>query len=113
MRLRRGAGEALFFVGRRGAAIGLTGVALCHDVLVALALVRARRRLGLAGLTAMLAAHVGLTFEIVFTGHAGSMRRHDIGSFFSVNEFIGPLQFAVHDHRRAPAHRNFRSTDLT
>jgi hypothetical protein len=29
----------------------------------------------------MLAAHVGLTFEIVFTGHAGSMRSRGIGSF--------------------------------
>ncbi|WP_165637863.1 hypothetical protein [Bradyrhizobium shewense] len=60
--------------------IGLTGVALCHDVLIVFALVRARRRLGLAGLTAMLAAHVGLTFEIVFTRHAGSMRWRGIGS---------------------------------
>jgi hypothetical protein len=29
----------------------------------------------------MLAAHVGLTFEIVFTGHASSMRWRGIGSF--------------------------------
>jgi hypothetical protein len=42
---------------------------------------RARRRLGLAGLSAMLAAHIGLTFEIVFMGHAGSMRWRGIGSF--------------------------------
>ncbi|MBB4365405.1 hypothetical protein GGD65_006471 [Bradyrhizobium sp. CIR18] len=60
--------------------IGLAGVALCHDVLIVFALVWARRRLGLAGLTAMFAAHVGLTFEIVFTGHAGSMRSRGIGS---------------------------------
>ncbi|MBB4382100.1 MULTISPECIES: hypothetical protein [unclassified Bradyrhizobium] len=60
--------------------IGLAGVALCHDVLIVFALVWARRRLGLAGLTAMLAAHVGLTFEIVFTGHVGSMRSRGIGS---------------------------------
>ncbi|MCK1723285.1 hypothetical protein [Bradyrhizobium sp. 141] len=58
----------------------MTGVALCHDVLIALAFLRARRRLGLAFLAAMLAAHVGLTFEIVFAGHAGSMRRRGIGS---------------------------------
>jgi hypothetical protein len=31
-------------------------------------------------LTAMLAAHVGLAFEVVFTGHAGSMRSRTIGS---------------------------------
>jgi hypothetical protein len=59
----------------------LAGVALCHDILVALAFARARRPFGLAGLTAMLAAHVGLTFKIVFTGHAGSMRSRGIGSF--------------------------------
>ena len=70
----------LFWFGRSGVGIGLAGVALCHDVLIALALTRARRRLGLAGLTAMLAAHVGLTFKIVFTGHAGSMRSRGIGS---------------------------------
>jgi hypothetical protein len=58
----------------------LASVALCHDVLITLAFARAGRRLGLAGLTAMLAAHVGLTFKIVFTGHAGSMRWRDIGS---------------------------------
>ncbi|MCJ9734270.1 hypothetical protein [Bradyrhizobium sp. PRIMUS42] len=58
----------------------MTGVALCHDVGVALALMGARRRLGLAFLAAMLAAHVGLTFEIVFAGHGGSMRRRGIGS---------------------------------
>jgi hypothetical protein len=73
--------SALFLFGRRQRAIGLAGVALCHDVLIALALTGARRRLGLAGLTAMLAAHVGLTFKIVFTGHAGSMRSRGIGSF--------------------------------
>jgi nucleoside phosphorylase len=70
----------LFWFGRSGVGIGLAGVALCHDVLIALALTGARRRLGLAGLTAMLAAHVGLTFKIVFTGHAGSMRSRGIGS---------------------------------
>ncbi|MDH2403388.1 hypothetical protein QCM77_26060 [Bradyrhizobium sp. SSUT18] len=59
----------------------MAGVALCHDVLIALALMRARRRLGLAGLTAMLAAHVGLTFEIVFAGACRSMRSRGIGSF--------------------------------
>jgi hypothetical protein len=58
----------------------LAGVALCHDVLVALTLLRARRKPGLAGLTAMLAAHVGLAFEIVSAGHAGSMRSQRIGS---------------------------------
>lgn len=68
-------GEALFWFGRWRRAIGLAGVALCHDVAIALTLARARRRLGLAGLTAMLAAHVGLTFEIVFTGHGASMRK--------------------------------------
>ncbi|WP_274104333.1 hypothetical protein [Bradyrhizobium sp. WBAH30] len=73
-------GEALFWFGRRRRPVGLAGVALCHDVLVALALVRARRRPGLAGLTAMLAAHVWLAFEIVFAGHAGSMRSQRIGS---------------------------------
>lgn len=73
-------GRTLFWFGRRRGAIGLAGVALCHDVLIALAFARARRRLGLAGLTAMLAAHVGLAFEIVFTGHAGSMRSRTIGS---------------------------------
>ena len=73
-------GTALFGFGRRRRLIGLTGVALCHDVLIALALVRARRRLGLAGLTAMLATHVGLTFEIIFAGHAPSMRWRGFGS---------------------------------
>jgi hypothetical protein len=58
----------------------LAGVALCHDVAVALTFARARRQLGLAGLSAMLAAHVGLTFEIVLTGHAASMRKRGIGS---------------------------------
>jgi hypothetical protein len=80
----------------------LTGVALCHDVFVAPPFARARRRLGLAGLAAMLATHVGLAFEIVFTGHAGSMRWPDIGSqmrrlFSPVNEFIGSSLVAVHD----------------
>jgi hypothetical protein len=79
----------------------LTGVALCHDILIALALMRARR-LGLAGLAAMLAAHVGLTFEIVFAGHAGSMRWRGIGSFPPVNEFIGLPRFAVHDRKARP-----------
>ncbi|WP_199762974.1 hypothetical protein [Bradyrhizobium guangdongense] len=74
------ADEALFWFGRWRRAIGLAGVALCHDVLVALALARPWRKLGLAGLIAVLAAHVGLAFEIVFTGHAGSMRSHGIGS---------------------------------
>ncbi|MBH5403032.1 hypothetical protein HZZ13_35340 [Bradyrhizobium sp. CNPSo 4010] len=72
-------GKALFWFGRRRRPIGLAGVALCHDVRVALALVRARRKLRLAGLTAMLAAHVGLAFEIVCAGHAGSMRSQGIG----------------------------------
>ena len=73
----------------------MTGVALCHDVLVALALKRTRRQLGLAFLAAMLAAHVGLAFEIVFTGHNASMRWGGIGS--PVNEVIGSPRFAVHD----------------
>lgn len=76
----RGAGEALFWFGRPGAAIGLTGVALCHDVLVARPFMRTRRRFGLAGLATMLAAHIGLAFEVVFTGHEGSMRSYGIGS---------------------------------
>ncbi|MCK1650572.1 hypothetical protein IVA88_03855 [Bradyrhizobium sp. 149] len=59
----------------------MAGVALCHDILVALAFVRAGRPFGLAGLTAMLAAHVGLAFKIVFAGHAGLMRSRGIGSF--------------------------------
>jgi hypothetical protein len=80
----------------------LTGVALCHDILIALALMRARRRLGLAGFAAMLAAHVGLTFEIVFAGHARSMRWRGIGSFPPVNEFIGLPRFAVHDRKARP-----------
>ncbi|MCK1273708.1 hypothetical protein IVB46_00430 [Bradyrhizobium sp. 61] len=62
---------ALFLFGRRRRAIGLAGVALCHDVLIARTLARARRRLGLAFLAAMLATHVGLAFEVVFTGHMG------------------------------------------
>jgi hypothetical protein len=78
----------------------LTGVALCHDILIARAFAWARRQLGLAGLTAMLAAHVGLAFEIVFAGHAGSMPARGIGSlalFSPVNEFIGVSSAAVHD----------------
>jgi hypothetical protein len=55
-------------------------VALCHDVLVALALVRTTRWFGLAGLTAVLAAHVLLTFEIVFAWHAGPMHAPGDGS---------------------------------
>ncbi|WP_201723775.1 hypothetical protein [Bradyrhizobium neotropicale] len=61
----------------------MTGVALCHDILVALPLLWAWRRFGLAGLTAMLAAHVGLSFEIIFVGHTASMRWHGIGSQFA------------------------------
>lgn len=100
-------GRGAIFVGRRRAAIGLTGVALCHDILVARTLARTRRWLGLAFLTAMLAAHVGLAFEIVFTGHAGSMRWPGIGSqlrrlFSPVSEFIESLPFAVHDRWCAP-----------
>ncbi|MFK4511444.1 hypothetical protein [Bradyrhizobium daqingense] len=64
--------------------IGLTGVALCHDVRVVLTLTRARRRLWLAFLTAMLAAHVGLAFEVVFTGHDASMHWRGIGSHLRV-----------------------------
>ena len=87
----------------------MTGVALCHDILVARAFARALRRLGLAGLTAMLAAHVGLTFEIIFTWHAGSMPARGIGSlcialFSPVNEFIGSPRVAVHDDPRASPH---------
>jgi len=73
-------GEALFGFSLRRGAVGLTGVALCHDVFIALAFLRERRRLGLALLAAMLATHVGLAFEIVFAGHAGSMRWRGIGS---------------------------------
>ncbi|MET3994773.1 hypothetical protein ABIB94_008735 [Bradyrhizobium sp. JR7.2] len=62
---------ALFLFGRRQRAIGLAGVALCHDVLIVRTLARARRRLGLAFLAAMLAAHVGLAFEVIFTRHMG------------------------------------------
>ena len=90
-------GKTLFRFGRRRSAIGLAGVALCHDVLIALAFARARWRLRLAGLTAMLAAHVGLAFEIIFTGHAGSMRSRGIGSqprrLFSL---CGVHRIAVH-----------------
>ena len=74
---------ALSGVGRRDLAIGLTGltgVALCHDVFILRAFARARRRLGLAGLATMLAAHVGFAFEVVFTGHAGSMHAAGNGS---------------------------------
>ncbi|MBR0988637.1 hypothetical protein [Bradyrhizobium liaoningense] len=60
--------------------IGLAGVALCHDVLIVFALVRSWRRLREAGLTTMLATHVGLAFKIVFAGHAGSMRSRCFGS---------------------------------
>jgi hypothetical protein len=67
-------------------------VALCHDVSIPLTffVLRslilggwARRRLGLAGLAAVLAAHVGLTFEIVFVGHAKSMHSPGNGSQFA------------------------------
>ncbi|MBR1133922.1 hypothetical protein [Bradyrhizobium iriomotense] len=68
----------------------------------------------MAGLTAMLAAHVGLAFEIVFAGHAGSMPAHGIGSlalFSPVNEFIETSPVAVHDDRRASPHA-FDGRDL-
>ena len=74
---------ALSGVGRRDLAIGLMGlpgVALCHDVFIPRTFARARRRLGLAGLAAVLAAHVRFAFEVVFTGHAGSMRAAGNGS---------------------------------
>jgi hypothetical protein len=74
------ASAALFGVCRRHLAVGLTGVALCHDIFITRTATRARRRLGLAGLAAMLAAHVGLAFKIVFTGHAGSMHWPGNGS---------------------------------
>jgi hypothetical protein len=67
--------------------IGLTGVALCHDIFVAPVFMRTRRRLGLAGLAAVLAAHVGLAFEVVFAGHAGSMHTPGNGSQFSATLF--------------------------
>src|SRR3954453_15842489 len=91
---------ALFVVGRRDLAIGLTGVALCHDIFIPRGFARARRRLGLAGLTAMLAAHVGLAFKVVFTGHVRSMHFPANGSHFAlacsaVNAFIGSPRFAV------------------
>ncbi|WP_187437601.1 hypothetical protein [Bradyrhizobium rifense] len=60
--------------------MGLTGVALCHDVFISRAFTRARRGLGLAGLAAMLAAHVRFAFEVVFAGHAGSMHAAGNGS---------------------------------
>ncbi|MBP0115450.1 MULTISPECIES: hypothetical protein [Bradyrhizobium] len=90
----------------------MAGVALCHDVLVVLALVRPRRKLGLTGLTAMLAAHVGLSFEIVFAGHAvqcvrTALVRNRIGRFRTVNELIEPPIFAVHDGAGALVHRDF------
>jgi len=74
---------ALSSIGRRDLAIGLirfASVALCHDVFIVPAFARTRRRLGLAGLAAMLAAHIGLTFEVVFAGHTGSMQRAGNGS---------------------------------
>jgi hypothetical protein len=82
----RGAGKALFLFGRWRRAMGLAGVALCHDVLVVPPLARARRRLGLTGLAAMLAAHVGLAFKIVFAGHAvqcacATLVRNDLRCF--------------------------------
>ena len=94
--------------GRRDLAIGLAGVALCHDILVAPALMRTPRRLGLASLTAMLAAHVGLAFEIVFAGHARQCARAALvrmaRPFSAVNEFIGSPRVAVHDDPRASPH---------
>ncbi|MET4212606.1 hypothetical protein ABIB95_007454 [Bradyrhizobium sp. LA2.1] len=51
---------ALFLFGRRRRAIGLAGVALCHDVLIARTLARARRRLGVAFLAACLPPMSGL-----------------------------------------------------
>ena len=75
---------ALLGVGRPDLAIGLTGVALCHDIFILrpafILRARARRQLGLAGLATVLAAHVGLTFKIVFTRHAGSMHSPGNGS---------------------------------
>ncbi|WP_407116219.1 hypothetical protein [Bradyrhizobium sp. LMG 9283] len=89
----------------------MAGVALCHDVLVVLALVRTWRKLGLAGLTAVLAAHVGLSFEIVFAGHAVQCVRtalvhNSIGRSRTVNALIEPPIFAVHDDWRALVHRD-------
>ena len=78
--MRSGAGVALFLFGRRDLAIGLIGVALCHDVLIPRTLARTRRRLGLAGLAAVLAAHIGFAFEVVFAGHHGSMHSPGNGS---------------------------------
>jgi hypothetical protein len=54
----------------------------------------------------MLAAHIGLAFEVVLTGHDGSMRWRGIGSrvcrrFQAVNEFIGSSPVAVHDGRHS------------
>ena len=63
--------------------MGLTGVALCHDVFIPRTFARARRRLGLAGLAAVLAAHVRFAFKVVFAGHAGSMHAADNGSEFA------------------------------
>jgi len=74
---------ALSALGRRDPAtglIGLIGVALCHDIFIVRAFARARRRLGLAGLAAVLAAHVGFAFEVVFAGHARSI--HAAGNGF-------------------------------
>ncbi|MBR0779394.1 hypothetical protein JQ625_31635 [Bradyrhizobium diazoefficiens] len=58
----------------------MTSVALCHDILITRIFARARRRLGLAGLSAVLATHVLIAFEIVFAGHKGSMRQRENGS---------------------------------
>lgn len=74
---------ALSGVGRRDLATGLirlTGVALCHDIFIVPAFSRTRLRLGLAGLAAVLAAHIGFTFKVVFAGHAGSMHTAGNGS---------------------------------
>jgi hypothetical protein len=70
----------LFVVGLWGLTIGLTSVALCHDIFITRTFARARRQFGLAGLSAVLAAHVLLAFEIVFAGHAGSMHQRENGS---------------------------------
>src|SRR5947209_12663202 len=112
-------GAALFGVGRPDLAVGLTGVALCHDVLIlgAAPVLRPRAgwQLGLTGLAAVLAAHVGLTFKIVFAGHAGSMHSPGNGSQFACAWFgcEGVHTNAAFCSARSPARSgasNFRRT---